>query len=286
METSFSAAPLARETSAGVRSAARLAASATAFVAVVALYQHALIALCRRSVLAEVAISLGIPSLFVLTRRLRFIDPRVAQLVFIETFFCVVAITTKLTAGSSASVQTAVGALFVGFFAMQAAGFVVAQTRRSSPHGVFQTLVLMAMIADWWLHRPNASGVIDPSGRLLVFGVEAPLTVRLGYVLWVSNVLFVQTRTLPRLHQALVHVVSVALAFGSGEFFHARLLTACHLFVLDLVFNYSEGSEARSSLVLPPRVMRAFDAYGRAALAWAASIAIAAVAVGHFVGGV
>ncbi|MFO0563956.1 MAG: hypothetical protein U0269_38380 [Polyangiales bacterium] len=244
-----------------------------------ALYQWALVLACRRSVWAEVAIGLVFPAACALTGRLRFVDSRVAQLVFIETYFCVAAIASKLTVSASTTVTTAVGALFVGFFVMQCAGFLVAQRRRRSPHGAFQTLVLFTLIAHWWWGRPVASGVVDSSGRLLVFGVEAPLTVRLAYVLWVSNVLLVQTRTLPRLHQALVHAVSVALAFGSGEFFHARLVTACHLFVLDLLVNYSEGRDgARSAVVLSPTLLRLHERYGRRALSWIASIGIASIA--------
>lgn len=187
------------------------AVSITAMVVVAALYQWALILACRTGVVAEAAICVVFPMACALGGRIRFVDARVAQLVFIETYFCVAAIVSKLTAHASATVTTTVGALFVGFFAMQCAGFIVAQRRRSAPHGVFQTLVLGTLIAHWWWRRPDASAVLDGSGRLLVFGVDAPLTVRLAYVLWVSNVLFVQTRTLPRLHQALVHLVSVAL---------------------------------------------------------------------------
>lgn len=255
------------------------AVAISAAVTVAALYQWALMLVCRTGVVAEVVICVVFPAACALTGRLRHLDARVAQLVFIETYFCVAAIASKLTVSASAAVRATVGALFVGFFVMQCAGFIVAQRRRRSPHGVFQTLALVTLIAHWWWRRPDASAVVDASGRLLVFGVEAPLTVRLAYVLWVSNVLFVQTRTLPRLHQALVHVVSVALAFGSGEFFHGRLLTACHLFVLDLLFNYSEGlPDERTSLALSPTMMRAHERYGRRALSWSASVAIALVA--------
>ncbi|MEZ4321718.1 MAG: hypothetical protein R3F61_29860 [Myxococcota bacterium] len=35
----------------------------------------------------------------------------------------------------------------------------------------------------------------------------------------------------------VLHVLSVGISLASGEFFHARLLTASHLFVLDLLFG-------------------------------------------------
>ena len=256
-----------------------------ATIALLAVYQSALVLACRRSVWFEVALSVVVPAAVALSGRLRFVHPRVMQLALIETYFCVVAIATKLCASASVGVRAAIGGLFAAFFVVQALGFVVAQRQRRSPHGVFQSAVLLGLVAHWWLGRASASGVIDADGRLLVFGVEAPLTVRVAYALWVSNVLLVQTRVLPRLEQAIVHGVSVAVALGSGEFFHARLLTACHLFVLDLAWGYTEREGAPRWLALSPRAMAAFDRWGRSALAWGASVAIALVALAQLARG-
>lgn len=146
---------------------------------------------------------------------------------------------------------------------------------------VVQSALFAALVLAWWTTRASHAGALDVDGRLLVWGGDAPLALRLYYIAWCVNVLLVDTRALPALSQAIVHFVSIGVAFGSGEFFHARLLTASHLLILDLCFGFSF---ARSNVLghgfatLTDAQTRAFQERVAPILAWVTTLGCLAIA--------
>ena len=266
------------------RAGVRLLVSTFILAALAVVYQLGLVWVARASVGTEAAISLLLPLGCVVGGWVRFGTPRLLQLLAIESFFNLMAVATRL----SLLMRWPTGALthagFALFFVVQVGGFLLAQWKSRSRHGVLQSLLGAGLIVDWWWRARETYSAVDPAGRLLVWGTEAPLSVRLAYVIWVTNVLLVQTTRLPRLHQAVIQGASVGVALGSGEFFHVRLLTACHMFLLDLVFGYGKprpGNASDDFAVLPERLADLHDERGRPLLAWAGSLLLTAVAILH-----
>lgn len=59
------------------------------------------------------------------------------------------------------------------------------------------------------------------------------------YVFWVSNVFLVEFRQyLPKATMYVAHADTVIISLMSNEFFHARVLTASHLFILSVMISY------------------------------------------------
>ena len=213
-----------------------------------ALYLTGIILAVRNSLWLEIFISLGFPLFMLLTKRARhffrkpvhMVMKRVFQLVIFESFYNVIVIASLISIYIGNTWGNTIASWgFVLFFIIQAGGFFVAQIQRKKPHGVFQSAVLVSCILIWWYGTEDASGIVDGQGRFLMWGEDAPLAVKLIYTIWAINGLLYDTTALPRLTQAIVHLVSIALCWWAAEFFHVRLLTACHLFLLDGIFAYS-----------------------------------------------
>ena len=114
---------------------------------------------------------------------------------------------------------------------------------------------------------------------MLIWGAEAPWTVRGFYVFWVMGLQVNDTRTLPLFRQNAAQWVSVFVSLASGAFFHTRLMTACHLFVLDAVFAYSSWPIVLGErfAVLPERWQDWLDGGGAARLGQVSFVSAALV---------
>jgi hypothetical protein len=259
-------------------------------VAVVAfVYLVGLVALCRASLVAEAAISLAFPLWCIGSGWIRHPHPRLLQLLAIESFYNLLVVT-----GKTAIVwelpwldrASAVG--FTGFFVLQLGAFVAFQVKVRSPHGVLQSVTAALLMGAWWLQSAQMSNAVDGSGRFLMWGGDAPLAVAAFYVVWVVNVMFVDSPTMPWLRVATIHVVSVLLALFSGEFFHVRVLTACHLFVLDLVFGFGMSAPeafGRDFAVVPHVWQERFRTGFQPALAWICTLGCLGILAASWVWG-
>lgn len=201
-------------------------------IVVLTVYLYGIIVISRLSLWAEAIIGIGFPLLIVAGAWFALDAPRINQLMLFESSYNAIAVVVQLSllvglfwlnhAGSWA---------FALFFLAQVGGFVAWQFKEKAYHGFAQSLVLGTLIFIWWFSTLEPS-VVDADGRLLMWGRDAPLAVRIAYVIWVTTVLFNDVNDF-YWRNAVAHLISVALSLWSGEFFHARLLTAAHIFCLE-----------------------------------------------------
>jgi hypothetical protein len=224
------------------RNALNHPASSALFMLGVLAYLFLLIKLIRFSYLFEIAISLVLPILVLSLGLAKHLLPRVRQLVVIETYYNSVAILTVVSILNNIERgQEYLPFAFVGFFVIQVAGFLAFQVKNKRLDSALLSLISVSMVMAWFVGESGHGyrSAMDDEGRLLMWGRDAPLAVKLVYTFWIIRPLFVDTQLLPKLTQAVVHVASVGLCWWSGEFFHVRLFTACHLLLLDGVLGYS-----------------------------------------------
>lgn len=210
-------------------------------------------AAARRSVLWEASISVALPIVtyaYFVTRDAASVAPkRTGELIFIESGFDVLAVLAKVSILYLDGWGN--GLLFWGFalfFAVQTAGFLRSELHERKLASVLRSVSLFLHITlQWWWARQRAyddhlANVVDADGRLLPFGSDASRMLIAHYAFWVAGVLYVDYRSmLPNSALQAVHAASVVVAAFSGEFWHARLLTASHLFVLDAILWFREG---------------------------------------------
>jgi hypothetical protein len=254
-----------------------------------AIYLVGLVELCRQSLLVEAGISLALPVFCAATGWFRYQHPRLIQLLVIESFYNLMVVGGKLSIALDMHTANRAVALGFGvFFVLQLGAFVAFQLKRRSLHGVVQSLTAVLLIGYWWMGLSEVSNTVDADGRFLMWGADAPLAIRLYYVIWVVNVLLVDSPIMPWLRTATAHFVSVGLALWSGEFFHVRVLTACNLFVLDLVLGFGMGAPealGRDFAVVPTRWLPAFRRTVQPLLGWACTLGCLALLVGVAIGG-
>ena len=212
-------------------------------------YLYGVVATSRKHVVWEFGITMFLPSVtyaYFATRDAMSVAPkRTGELIFIESGFNVLAVLTKTCVSYLGGVgNTTLYWLFAFFFFFQTVGFVRSEVLNKKPLSlsVLRSLSLFGgIIVQFWQFRANAlsdatANVVDAEGRFIVFGRDAPKTLAVHYVFWVTGVLFIDYQTmLPHSGIQAVHLASVTVALFSGEFWHARLLTASHLFVLDAI---------------------------------------------------
>ena len=117
----------------------------------------------------------------------------------------------------------------------------------------------------YYFHHFSSSkytaNVIDSEGRLLVFGEDAPANVMLHYGFWLCGVLFVDYEDfIENSGTQATHFGSFIVSCLSGEFWHARLLTASHLFVLDAILYFRNGITVSGAplAIMPRRVVETY----------------------------
>jgi len=127
--------------------------------------------------------------------------------------------------------------LFAGFFVLQVLGFAASQIRKRKFSIMPATAAMGIGLTMWFL---SGAGVhLTSDGALQFWGGDAPIYLRWMYVFWVMGVLLIEYASLlPKATIVLTHAASVAVAFNSDEFFHARILTASHFFIINFVFLF------------------------------------------------
>jgi len=211
----------------------------------------------RGSMLLEVVVSLLLPLFFWAAKSFQYFGPRLLQLVVIESLFNILIILSRASIRYDAvALNEICGWGFVAFFVVQTTGFLVIQLKRKRWHGVFQSALFFGALMVWWWRAPMTGVIEDEVGRVLFWGEDAPIALQIFYSIWLINVLLVDSPYIPKLNFAVVNFASLAVALTSGEFFHVRLLTACHLFVLEGVFGYGWPKGFGESFGLIPKTSR------------------------------
>ena len=96
-------------------------------------YLSALVSAAQQSIAFEAALGIGLPLLVLLTGQVRFHHPRVLELLFIESGFNVLAVTSRLAHSHGLTwLNEVCGGLFAVWFCVQAGGFLRGQWRKGS----------------------------------------------------------------------------------------------------------------------------------------------------------
>jgi len=265
-----------------------LLTSVTLTLAFASLYLHGVVAAARVHILFEVGVAVALPLALAWGGCFKVTNPRIVQLVWFESTYNLLAIVNQLALMAEApDVARVLGYGFGGFFALQVYGFIAFEIGDRRYLGAVASACLGGLIF-WWLATAAApEGAIDAAGRFLMWGEEAPLAIRVAYAVWVVNALACDLNDL-HLRLILIHAASVAVALGSGEFFHARLLTASHLFVLDLAFQFTRMPSPtlpEDFAHLPLRWRRWYFARLREPLTWLSVGGVVAITLGALLGG-
>lgn len=223
-----------------------------------ACYFYFLTILCRKSLLAEIVICIAFPTaIYIYKKFSRSISGRVIQLIMIESTFMLCVILSKICIlNDNATLNYSIGYVFRGLFVIQFSLFMLYQYKVKSYLGLTRSLMFLILVIPWLGHASFA-GASDAEGRYFFSGVQAPSYIILYYCTWVIGVPLVDSKTLPNFITAMLHFSSVFIALLSQEFFHIRLLTASHLFILDYWLSYSTPKNGRIGVM----AKREFDFY-------------------------
>lgn len=242
-------------------------------------YFYVVTLLARTTVLFELSFCILLPILIYFSKIHSGIkiQPRLVELIIIESFFLVIVIASKISIEiENVTWNHIFSYAFLIFFVAQAFFFLVYQYKTKTYLGMFRSFLLFIMVILWFWNS-NSSSFIDEQGRFLFWGGDASLPIQIYYCLWVIGVLLVDSVLLPNYRQVIPHFASVAISLWSGEFFHVRLLTACHLFVLDLLFSYTSVSnitEGKSSFcIITDQQQAVYNQYVRKPLDWVTLLA-------------
>ena len=159
------------------------------------------------------------------------------RLLFLESSFVLLCVVSKVSLSNFEGAQeTLLNGLFGVFFVFQVGGFLAAQIKKKAYIAAAATSALGVGIAFWFFLGTGLS--TSPEGGLLFFGGNAPRLLQAMYVTWFFCIMTTEyADQFPRGSGTLAHFASICVALGSGEFFHARILTAVHLLFLFACFT-------------------------------------------------
>ena len=245
-------------------------------------YLNGVIQFARANVLAEAIIAFFFPFLgwiFYSTRQPHQFENasyRQKELIIIESIFNLLVVFLKynLKFGFLENKNVA-DSLFVLFFSLQTFGFLRSEARSKRPICFLRSITLfIGIILQFLLGKANIDNnsvgsksmesLITSDGRFLVFGFDAPNNLKLHYGFWLLGVLYIDySHMLPHAALHLLHFCSYVLAVLSGEFWHVRLLTASHLFVIDAVLWLRAGITVAETPIarIPKAVLNLYAKY-------------------------
>lgn len=209
------------------------------------IYFDMIIMFAKHSLLFETCLCLGLPFLIHVCNTLmgKKINYRVAQLIVIESLFMLFVIAGKISINYAyLNLNFMLGYGFRTLFLIQFSFFMMYQYKVKSYLGMVRTGMFLLLLIPWFSQASLGSNM-DATGRFFFSGVQAPDYIIVYYCFWVIGIPLVDSKTLPNFLTAALHISSVIMALISQEFFHARLLTASHLFVLDYLLSYSTPHE-------------------------------------------
>lgn len=217
--------------------------------------------MARESFWFEAFISIGLVLIAWMGGAIKRHDRRILVLVGIETFYNANVILSKagLLNGMPKLDQIACYC-FAAYFMIQAVGFTRRHIQLKNYLMIPVSLMGSSMVLLSFITNLNTTNAIDEAGRFLMWSQEAPWWAIAAYTTWAVGVLLIDTQALPYVRQVIIHFASIAVSIWSAEFFHVRLLTACHLLLLATIFDFTRPKEPSPILVLPPRWHTFFQA--------------------------
>ncbi|GAA3512726.1 hypothetical protein GCM10022393_28190 [Aquimarina addita] len=165
----------------------------------------------------------------------------IKRLILLETGFNIICIVAKVTNDLNIDWGEILNWMFVIFFIFQTGGFLISEFKKKKYKCLPSSIAMGIGIAYWYFNSAGEKTSITPDGEVQFWGSNAPLYLQIMYTFWVANVFLVEFRQyLPKATMYLAHAATMVVALMSNEFFHARILTASHLFVLNAIFVYKD----------------------------------------------
>lgn len=190
----------------------------------------------QKSVYSEIFISLLFPLLLIPFFNKNYLTSDIKRLLILETLFNLICITLKQNTFFKIELFI-FDIAFAIFFLFQSGGFLLSLLSKKAYYNLVPTIALTIGLFVYYLNGTTTA--LSSNQEVLIFGYNAPVTLQLIYGCWLVGVLLIDNKfLLPKVTVLVVHVASYIVALHSNEFFHARIVTACHLFILNAVFVY------------------------------------------------
>jgi hypothetical protein len=203
-------------------------------------YLYGVLCTSRQQTFWEFLLTMFLPLVsyysFVTPYNLKQSPPRLRSLILIETSFNVLVVGSKFVIEYwKYEEYMYLNQLFACFFVVQTYGFVENEYRYRKSFSMIRSLSLFAgillQVTTNMQTRDLENNLIDGQGRFLVFGKNTPFNIMAHYGFWLLGVLYVDYEdSVPNSAIQSTHFASYVISCLSGEFWHARLLTASHLF--------------------------------------------------------
>ncbi|MFK7003847.1 hypothetical protein ACIPCA_09650 [Flavobacterium covae] len=192
--------------------------------------------LIQKSVYNEIIISLLFPLLAIPFFNKENLTSDIKRLLILETFFNLICITLKLN--TSLKIEMIIfDIVFAVFFFFQSGGFLLSLLTKKTYYNLIPTIALTIGLFIYYFRSTGT--ILSPDNKILIYGYDAPLELQFIYGSWLIGVLLIDNKfLLPKATVLMVHLASFIVAFKANEFFHSRITTACHLFVLNSIFVY------------------------------------------------
>ncbi|MFK7049396.1 hypothetical protein [Flavobacterium columnare] len=203
--------------------------------------------LIEKSVYNEVIISLLFPLLAIPFFNKENLTPDIKRLLVLETFFNLICITLKFN--TSLKIEMIIfDIVFAIFFFFQSGGFLLSLLVKKTYYNLIPTIALTIGLFIYYFRSTGTT--LSPDNKVLIYGYDAPLELQLIYCSWLIGVLLIDNKLiLPKATVLMVHLASFIVAFQSSEFFHSRIATACHLFVLNSLLVYKSRNWVNENFV-------------------------------------
>ena len=126
--------------------------------------------------------------------------------------------------------------MFAIFFVFQTGGFIFSQMKKKKYKCLPTSIAMGIALAYWFYNSIGEKTIVTANNEVPFWGSNAPLYLQVMYTFWVANVFLVEFRQyLPKTTMYLAHAATMVVALTSNEFFHARVITASHLFILNTI---------------------------------------------------
>ncbi|MFK7001289.1 hypothetical protein V3468_09280 [Flavobacterium oreochromis] len=200
------------------------------------LYCFSIQYMIQKSVYSEILISLLFPLLAIPFFNKENLTSDIKRLLILETFFNIICITLKLNTFLNIEIIV-FDIVFAVFFFFQSGGFLLSLLVKKTYSNLIPTIALTTGLFIYYFRSTGT--ILSPDNRVLMYGYDAPIELQFIYFSWLVGVLLIDNKMLlPKVTVLMAHLASFIIAFQSNEFFHSRIATACHLFVLNSVFVY------------------------------------------------
>ncbi len=182
----------------------------------------------------------------------------IKRLIILETGFNVICIVAKIFKDFNLDYGIALSWAFAIFFMFQTGGFLMAEVKKKKFKCLPSSIAMGIGLTYWFVSSYGEKTLVTPDGEVQFWGSNAPMYLQVMYVFWVANVFLVEFRQyLPKATMYVAHAATMVIALSSNEFFHARVLTASHLFIISAMVPFKEMDwKGRYFSVIP--AMRVF----------------------------